>query len=69
MACNSEGREREREMYELEIVVERLGDERSIGGQAVPLQLINDLRHIGGEVLPVQPLHHFQPNGVVSLTG
>jgi len=42
-----------RERYELEIVEERLGDERSIGSEAVALQLINHLRHVGGEVLAV----------------
>lgn len=44
-----QARKRERE-YKLEVVVSGFGDEGSIGGQAVALQLIDHLRQVGREV-------------------
>ena len=47
--------ERQRE-YELEIIESGFGDKKSIGGQAVALQLINELSHASRKVVSLSLL-------------
>lgn len=53
LSATKQTRERERErVYELEVVEGGFGDEGTIGGEAVALQLIDHLRHVGRQGLP-----------------